>query len=152
MSTFPQARSRFLKTHALNNMHFWSVHWVFHRLFIFSHIHVFDPKKTTQTRKTDPVWSPFFEVGFEKFPKGPFPIQKKWAPFCPIPSFGGGPMCVLLCSSLSVFVTVFGALSPLEISPPPRPSHGPSICLVPVGLPPQLLLPLPHTALRTSDQ
>ena len=38
------ARSKFVKTHALNQMHFGSIHWVIYVFFIASHIHDFDPK------------------------------------------------------------------------------------------------------------
>ena len=33
---FHQARDKFVKTHAFNNMNVWSIHWVFSMIFVFS--------------------------------------------------------------------------------------------------------------------
>ena len=49
---FSCARSTFLKNRVSNNMHCWSIQWVFHLIFVNSHFDVFlTPKWRAQTKK-----------------------------------------------------------------------------------------------------
>ena len=89
---FSLGEKQFLETHALNNMHCWSIH-------VFS-----TPKRRHKLRtKEEPVLR--FEL--TKFPNGPFRSQK-WAPKEPVPSLevaqrirANRPPCILFPRSVS---------------------------------------------------
>ena len=75
MCTFPWTRNEFVKTYALNNIHFWSGHTVFDVLFVFSRFHVFfDPRKGPNHEKRNHVECPFIEWGLQNSQR-PIPSQ-----------------------------------------------------------------------------
>ena len=104
--TFPKARSNFVNTRALNNMHVGSIHLLCQ---VFSQFHTFscssDPQNAAQAEKKGSILEPILRFGpSQKIAKGPF-RSKKLAPKEPIPSFVGEPEGselaghpVLLCS------------------------------------------------------
>ena len=75
MCTFPWTRNEFVKTYALNNIHFWSGHTVFDVLFVFSRFHVFLTPERDQTRKNGTTLSAHSSNGASGIPKGPIPSQ-----------------------------------------------------------------------------
>ena len=75
MCTFPWTRNEFVKTYALNNIHFWSGHTVFDVLFVFSRFHFFLTPERDQTMKNGTTWSAHSSNGASGIPKGPIPSQ-----------------------------------------------------------------------------
>ena len=91
MCTFPEARSKFMKTHAFKTTCMLGRFVGFQMFFTASHTHVFfDPKKRRhKLRKKTPIWrSSFCAFGLPKLPKG-HSDPTQWTPEGPIPSFGG---------------------------------------------------------------
>ena len=56
---FTDTRSRFLKTHALNNMLCLSSSWVFSMIFVVSHVHVLNSKKGSKPWKRTHFRDPY---------------------------------------------------------------------------------------------
>ena len=83
LCTFPWTRNEFVKTHALNNMHFCSGHTVFDVLFVFSRFHVFLTPERDQTKyeKRNHLECPFIEWGLRNSQRH-HSEPKTWAPKC----------------------------------------------------------------------
>ena len=88
--TFPQARSKFAKPRALNNMHFGSIHWVFCMFFVFTRFHFLSPQREPNHEKKAHLGGPFLELGTQKSERA-HSDQKSGSQRRPVPSFGFRP-------------------------------------------------------------
>ena len=67
-----------MKTHALKNMHCWSIHLVIYMFFVLAGCHVFfRPKKAAQTEKKGPFQGSHFSNWAPQIAEGPL-RSKKW--------------------------------------------------------------------------
>ena len=75
MCTFLSTRGKFFKTHAFEQHAFWSIHWVFILIFIFSNFQL-TPKGRHKPRKRAHLVGPSLHFGPSQIAKGPIPIPK----------------------------------------------------------------------------